>query len=161
MSTLSPNHSYSGSLPYKQVINAHQQALAYARQRLQPQFPNITDEQWESLFVQYQPTLWVESDTPGAMVEEQALERFANWIHLSLDTDLGEDAVPLYSHDAYYLARNDVWYTQQAKRLLASDPKLTRPESVEGMRALIYRLAAGNSIAERIYSTYENLVAKK
>ncbi|MBX0291009.1 hypothetical protein K3G63_11195 [Hymenobacter sp. HSC-4F20] len=124
------------------------QALAHARKRLEPQLPNFSDAQWESMFNTYAPALSVEHQTGAVTLADDALLPFANWVHLHQDT---ENDVSLYGHEAYYLARNLVSYAQEASDLVAADPELTKPESIGVMRALFQRLSVGNVVAERVY----------
>lgn len=145
----SPDHTSADLLPYDSAAPTQRdQALIHTRQSLQPQLPGFNDDQWVNMFATYAPQLYVEPETGAVALTEDALIGFANWVNLHRDSD-GE--VPLYGHEAHYLARNLVSYSQDARELLATDPDLSRPESIGVMRALFSRLSAGNSVAERIY----------
>lgn len=136
-------------LSYSLATSAQRaQALVHARKQLEPQLPNFSDEQWESMFSTYAPALSIEHETGAVALADDALLPFANWVHLHRNT---EHDVSLYGHEAYYLARNLVSYAQEASDLVAGDPELSKPDSIGMMRALFQRLSVGNVVAERVY----------
>lgn len=145
----SQTYTSANFLPYDSATPAQrEQALIHARQSLQPQLPGFVDDQWANMFAAYAPQLYVETETGAVNLAEDVLVGFANWVNLHRDIN---HEVPLYGHEAHYLARNLVSYSQDAKELLASDPELSKPESISVMRAFFSRLSVGNSVAERIY----------
>ncbi|MBX0293163.1 hypothetical protein K3G63_22145 [Hymenobacter sp. HSC-4F20] len=149
----SQTHTFANALPYDSATPAQrEQALVHTRQLLQSQLPGFNNDQWVNMFTTYAPQLYVETETGAVILTEDVLVGFANWVNLHRDIN---QEVPLYGHETYYLARNLVSYSQDAKDLLTSDPDLSRPESIDVMRALFSRLSVGNSVAERVYHTFE------
>ena len=154
---LSPsNPTSAGLLSYTLATPAQrEQALIRAKQSLQRQFPGFDDDQWADMFAAYAPEICIE--TGEAELEYDMLVGFANWVDCH---QTSSEDVPIYGHGAYYLARNLVSYSESAKELLAADPELSRPESIDLMRALFSRLSVGNSVAEQIYQNYQKPIGR-
>ena len=142
-----------GPLAYSATAPVHRlRALAHTQQLLRPDYPSLTNLQWSFLFTEYQPTLWVDDSAQTAVLQEDALLGFTNWLDLSQNGNhTGHPAA--YGSEALYLAQNVVSWSQMASELLEADPELTTPESLDQMRALFHRLSTGNSVAERICQT--------
>lgn len=152
----SQTHTSANALPYDSATPAQrEQALMHAQQSLQPQLPGFVDDQWTNMFATYAPQLHVEVESGAVTLANDTLVGFANWVNLHRDSN---QEVPLYGPEAYYLARNLVSYSQDAKELLTADPELSQPESISVMRALFSRLSVGNSVAERVYHSCQKPV---
>ena len=124
--------------------------MTHAKQRLQPCDTLMSDEYWLFLFDKSSPMLCVEGDT--TRVVEATLQR---WTVMFKGYRYGKERFPFkrVDDDARYLAKNLLYYSQQAEELLAHDPELTSPESVYQLRELVHRLAVGNTVAERLVRT--------
>lgn len=152
------NLSLVDCLPYYLATpTQRERALTHTRQLLEPQLSGFANEQWAAMFDKYAPQLCLELATGAVALANDTLVEFANWVNIHRDAD---EEVPLYGHEAYYLARNLVSYSLDAKELLTADPELSRPESISLMRAFLNRLSVGNSVAEHIYHTFQKPIGQ-
>jgi hypothetical protein len=140
---------FVGPLPYHLASRLCQgQAQQHTQRTLWEYLPTLTDEQWERIFAERQPLLWVDERAQIVMVAEEALPHLKKWAllyHASLDT------LPTQQEfEGYYMARQLAYYCKLAGRLVAADPSLTHPDSIASMRAVFQRLCVGNEVAERL-----------
>jgi hypothetical protein len=152
-----PPTSSPSPLAYSSAAPVHRlRAFAHTWQLLQSKYPSFTNLQWSFFFAEYQPALWVDDAAQTAMLAEDALLGFTNWLDLSRNGSHTCHRLA-FGSEALYLARNIVDWSQHARDLVGTDPELTKPESIQLMRALFHRLSVGNSVAERIHQTSQNL----
>jgi hypothetical protein len=129
-------------------------AATHMQQLLQLRLPLLTHEDWLAILDEFEPTLRTNEAAGTVIVAEGFLNSLTSWAVVCHATRYEypreDDNDPeQLGNDAYYLARYVQAYAQQAKVLLAADPELINPLSVDQMRDLMHRLAVGNTVAER------------
>jgi hypothetical protein len=140
---------FVGPLPYHLASRLCQgQAQQHTQLVLSEHFPKFTDEQWEHIFIERRPLLWVDEQAQVVTVAEEALPHLMKWALLyqaSLD-----DIPTQQEFEGHYLARQLAYYCDLASKLVAADPALTHSDSIASMRAVFQRLSVGNRVAERL-----------
>jgi hypothetical protein len=155
MYTPSPKPTATGSFFYE-VTTPQQRARAatHMQHLLHQRLPLLTHEDWLVILDECAPTLRIKEAGGAATVAEGLLTSLTSWavayhaIRYEFLEESEHDPEQL-SHDVYYLARHIQAYAKQAKLLLAAEPDLVNPLSVDQMRDIIHRLAVGNTVAER------------
>jgi hypothetical protein len=121
---------------------------------LHERLPLLTHEDWLAILDEYEPTLRTNEAKGTVIVAQGLLNSLTSWAVVYHATRYefpkeGENDSVQLGNDAYYLARHVQAYAKQAKVLLAADPDLVHPLSVDQMRDIIHRLGNGNTVAER------------
>jgi hypothetical protein len=129
------------------------QAMTHAISILQLQHPPLSLKKWVKLFEQRAPMLWKEGKI--VQVDLDALNDFSNWVEQHLERKNNVENFNLEG-EAYYLARNLMYYQGLAQEVLSSTPPLNHEQADYMVKSLLYRLAAGNSVAESVEWTRTN-----
>jgi len=129
------------------------QAMTHAIAILEPRFPSISLNRWVELFDRGTPLLWKAATT--VQVERDALAVFADWVDWNVG-EKGRIGPPSYEGEAFYLANNLILYQQMAQEVIENVQVLSNPQVDYTLRSLIYRLAGGNSVAEKVHWTQMN-----
>lgn len=165
MHTLSSERPTTGSFFYE-VTTPEQRARAatHMQQLLQQRLPQLTHADWLEILDEFEPTLRTNEVKGTVIVAEGLLDSLTFWAVIYHATRYeypkeGANDPEQLGNDAYYLARHVQAYAKQAKVLLAADPELVNPISIDQMRDLMHRLAVGNTVAERRAETRPPRVA--
>ncbi|PJJ54933.1 hypothetical protein CLV45_3279 [Hymenobacter chitinivorans DSM 11115] len=89
-------------------------------------------------------------------VDLDALDDFANWVAQYLE-EKNSVETPSFEGEAYYLARNLMYYQELAQEVIESNPTLNYAQTDYMVKSLLHRLAAGNSVAEQVEWTRNSL----
>lgn len=159
MHTPSPTPPATDSYFYE-VTTPEQRARAasYMQQLLHQRLPQLTHEDWLVILNEFEPILRTNEVESTVRVAEGLLTSLTSWavIYHASRYELPEEREhnpTQLGNDTYYLARHVQAYAKQAEVLLAADPELVHPLSVDQMRDIIHRLAIGNTVAERCSET--------
>jgi hypothetical protein len=152
----SDERAVNGSFFYE-VTTPEQRAGAatHMQHLLHQRLPHLTHQDWLVILDEFEPTLRVKGADRTVVVAEGLLTSLTSWAiiyHAARyefpEEESSPDPVQL-GNDVYYLARHVQAYARQAKVLLNADPDLVDPLSIDQMRDIMHRLAAGNTVAER------------
>jgi hypothetical protein len=155
MHTPLPERPVTGSFFYEvTTLEQRARAASHMQQLLHQRLPQLTHKDWLVILDEFEPTLRTNEAKGTVIVAEGLLTSLTSWAVFYHATRYeypreGENDPEQLGNDAYYLARHVQAYTQQAKVLLAADPGLVNPLSVDQMRDIMHRLAVGNTVAER------------
>lgn len=149
----------TGSIFYEvTTLEQRARAATHMQHQLHQRLPLLTHEDWLVILDACEPTLRIKEAGGAVTVAEGLLTSLTSWAVAYHATryefpEESEHDQEQLSHDVYYLARHIQAYAKQAKGLLAADPDLVNPLSVDQMRDIIRRLAIGNTVAERCAET--------
>ncbi|WP_100337530.1 hypothetical protein [Hymenobacter chitinivorans] len=130
------------------------QAMTHAIEILQLTLPPLSLKKWVKLFEQRAPMLWKAGKI--VQVDLDALDDFANWVAQYLE-EKNSVETPSFEGEAYYLARNLMYYQELAQEVIESNPTLNYAQTDYMVKSLLHRLAAGNSVAEQVEWTRNSL----
>ncbi|RZJ62552.1 MAG: hypothetical protein EOO58_00395 [Hymenobacter sp.] len=121
---------------------------------LNQRLPQLTHKDWLVILDECEPTLRIKEVGGPVIVAEGLLASLTSSAVIYHATRYeypreGENDPEQLGNDAYYLARHVQAYAKQAKVLLAADPELVDPLSIDQMRDIVHRLANGNTVAEQ------------
>lgn len=165
MHTPAPERPTTGSFFYEVTTPAQRaRAATHMQQLLHQRLPQLTHEDWLDILDEVEPTLRTNEETGTVTVAEGLLNSLTSSaaIYHAFRYEYpreGENDPAQLGNDAYYLARHVQAYAKQAKVLLAADPDLVNPLSIDQMRDIMHRLANGNTVAERRAETRPPRVA--
>jgi len=160
-----PKPAATGAIFYEvTTLEQRARAASYMHQQLHQQLPMLTHEDWLVILDECAPTLRIKEVSGPVTVAEGLLSSLTSWALAYHATryefpEEDENDLAQLGNDAYYLARHIQGYAERAKLLLAKDPDLVHPLSVEQMRDITHRLAVGNTVAERRAETPPRIVA--
>lgn len=149
MSAFPTDTPFTGPLPYHLASSLCQaQAQKHTQSALWEQFPTLTEKDWNRIFAERRPLLWVDEPLKTVSVAKEALSHLVAWA-VMYEAMLNSEPTQL-EFEGHYLAKQLTYYCNLASELVATDPGLTHPNSIASMRTVFFRLGLGNSVAERL-----------
>lgn len=149
MSSFPTDSPFTGPLPYHLASRLCQaQAQRYTQSALWERFPTLTEEDWNRIFAERRPLLWVDEYLKTVSVAKEALSSLVSWA-LMYEASLIKEPTQL-EYEGRYLAKQLAYYCNLASELVVADPTLTHPNSIATMRAVFQLLCVGNEVAERL-----------
>jgi hypothetical protein len=157
MSSFPTDSPFTGTLPYHLASRLCQaQAQKHTQSVLWERFPTLTEENWNRIFAERRPLLWVDEHLNTVSVAEEALSHLVSWAVI-YEASLNSEPTQL-EFEGHYLAKQLAYYCNLANELVAADPTLTHPNSIVTMRAVFQRLCVGNDVAERLSEPFARVV---